>query len=613
MYKHLLVMSLLLINLNANINSNIEILTQKELELLKCNLLSECLESATGISSINGEGDIFQATNIRGNTSVNYNANTLLLVDGIPILNPYHGSFNLDSIPLSSISKIEIIKGTSSIIYGSNAINGAINIITKNDKDKATIQSRFGSYETFLASTSLSYILAQDLSLSLFAEHTKSSGEQLLIKDELGNTKDFEQSYKNSSLIAKLKYKDLWFHTQIFQRRLPNYKTQGFIYGALDAKEENYESEYTVGIGYKHNINKNIFLKLQSIYHKWDLTKDRLEDTSQWSYDSDSFYNELETHFFTNTDSSNILGVSYEIANAHRFISESSSYDVGINDKKTYNFSLYDNGKYKLDDELDFLYAGRYFYSSYYDATLNKYANNDNFSLSTGLIYNLAKNISLKALYSQAYREPTYFEKEVNTTTLIGNSNLSPELSKTYDLILSHELESLKYSLGLFYTQLENKISRVDINSSTQMNENIGNIDYYGVELNTKFRFSKTLWGFANYSYLQTDTNSDPSIKNFTYDHMLNIAISKLFAQQYLINTSIKYLDDWGEASSYTLLNFSFDYKPKSMKNLSYEMVMKNILDEKIELPEIERANQNVATIPSMYESRIYLGLKYDF
>ena len=580
---------------------------------MKCNSLSECLEFATGMSSVNGEGNIFQTTTIRGNTLINYNTNTLLLVDGIPVLNPYHGSFNLDSIPLSAISQIEIVKGAASVLYGSNAINGVINIITKDDKDKGMVRSRYGSYQTFLASTSLSYDLAEDLSLSLFAEHAKSSGEPLTIKDELGNTQEFEQAYKNSSLMAKLKYKDLWFHTQIFQRQLPNYKTRAFTDGGFDAKEENDESEYLVALGFKQDINKDIFLKLQSVYHKWNLTKERLEGTSEWDYDSDSFYNELEAHFFTNTDSSNILGVSYEIANAHRYLSENSSYDIGFCDEDTSNFSFYDNGNYQINNEFNFLYGGRFSYSSYYDKTQGKDIDNDNFSARTGLIYNPKKNISIKALYSQAYRIPTYFEKEVNSPTIIGNPNLTPELSQSYDLILVHELESFNYSIGVFYTSIKDKITRVDLNSTVQKNENIGDINYYGLELNTKFRFSKTLWGFANFSHVHPDTKSDERITKFTYNHMVNLAISKLFSQEYLINASVKHLDSWGDAGSYNLLNFSFDYKPKSMKNLSYEMVMKNILDEKIDLPEVARDNPNVTTIESMYESRIYLGLKYDF
>ena len=593
--------------------SAIEILTREELELLKCNTLSECLEYATGMSSVNGEGNIFSTTTIRGNTQVNYNTNTLLLVDGIPILNAYHGSYNLNSIPLSSIAQIEIVKGAASVLYGTNAINGVINIITISDKDKGMVRTRYGTNQTLLASTSLSYNLGEDFTLKLFAEHLQSAGETLHIKDEGSKTRDFAQDNTNHSLITKLAYKNLWLHTQLSQIKSPNYKTRGFTSGGLDAKEENNEQDYLLALGYKIDISKNIFLKFQSVYHDWKLTKERLENTEQWDYDSDSFYNELEAHIFTNKESSNILGVSYELTNAHRYKSEKSAYDIGKNDASTHNFSFYDNGNYKIADAINFLYGARYFYSSYHDTNQAKNIINDNLSFRTGLIYNPMKNVALKTLYSEAYRVPTYFEKEVNSDSVKGNANLTPELSKTYDLILVHELESFNYSLGFFYTQIQDKITRVDLNSTVKQNQNIGDVTYYGIELNTKFRFSKSFWGFANYSHTHPHTKTNNITTKYSYDNMINLALSKLFLEEYLINTNLKYLSDWGEASSYALLNFSLDYKPHYIKNLSFELIAKNVLDEKIDLPEIARNNIHVTTIPKLYEPKIYLGMKYDF
>ena len=108
--------------------SAINVMTKKEIELLRCDKLSECLEFATGISSVNGEGNIFATSTIRGNTQVNYNTNTLFLVNGVPVYNSYHGSFNIDTIPVYSVERIEILKGSNSVLYGTNAINGAINI-----------------------------------------------------------------------------------------------------------------------------------------------------------------------------------------------------------------------------------------------------------------------------------------------------------------------------------------------------------------------------------------------------------------------------------------------------------------------------------------------------
>src|SRR5581483_10637959 len=57
---------------------------------------------------------------------------TMILIDGVPAMNGFAGIYALNSLPMSIIDKIEIVRGASSTLYGSDAIAGVINIITKN-------------------------------------------------------------------------------------------------------------------------------------------------------------------------------------------------------------------------------------------------------------------------------------------------------------------------------------------------------------------------------------------------------------------------------------------------------------------------------------------------
>ncbi len=156
-------------------STSIQVITKEEIQFLNFNTLQEVLEYATGMSTVNGEANFFATTTIRGNTLVNYNTNTLLLIDGIPILNAYHGSFDFQVIPLSAIEKIEIVKGSNSVLYGSNAINGLINIISKKKDyldDKPVSVSgklKYGSFNTLHAENSILYS-NEDLSFCFFAD-----------------------------------------------------------------------------------------------------------------------------------------------------------------------------------------------------------------------------------------------------------------------------------------------------------------------------------------------------------------------------------------------------------------------------------------------------------
>lgn len=592
--------------------SAIEIITKEELELLKCNRLSECLEFATGMSSVNGEGNIFQTSTIRGNTLVNYNTNTLLLIDSIPINNAYHGSFNLDMMPISSIERIEIVKGANSVLYGSNAINGVINIITIDDNNELMLRSRYGTFDTWYSEARLVHNY-ENGSLRLFTDRTTSNEESFIIHDEKGETRDFAQGYQTDALVAKVNYDDLWMHLQFFDRHLDNYKTRGFLAGTppTDAKENNSEKEYLISLGYTYDINTNYSLKLQSTYHDWELDKARYNGV--WEYTSWSWYNEAELHMFENTASSNIFGISYEEANARRFKSEKNAYDIGKNNEKTYNYSIYDNGNYTINSKWNLIYGGRYFFSNYYDGLKNEDVQNDNFSLRTGLIYKLKENMSLKALYSQAYRIPTYFEKEVSSATVLGNAELSPEKSESYDLILVHQLHNFNYTLDLFYTSIDDKITRVDIGNEQFQNQNTGNVHYYGLELNSKFKFSNDLWGFAGYSYTKANDKSENNYEKLVYENMFTAAISKKAFKDFTFNASSKYLDSWGGASSYVLMNLSAEYEVSYLKGLSLELLANNIFNEEIDLPEIARDKPEVTSIPKDHSSRYYAGIKYIF
>jgi len=590
--------------------SAIEIITKDELEALKCNRLSECLEFATGISNVNGEGNVFFTSTIRGNTLVNYNTNTLLLVDGIPILNPYHGSFNLDMMPLSSIERVEIVKGANSVLYGSNAINGVINVITIDDNDEVMGRVRYGSYDT-LHLEARALVNYNNGSLKLFADRTTSKEERFKIRDENGETRDFAQGYETDSLIAKADYKKAWMHLQFYDRHLDNYKTRGFTVAGEDAKEKNSEKDYLLALGYDQDISRDFNLKMKTSYHDWELEKSRYN--GQWDYSSWSWFNEVELHMFEDAKSNNIFGLSYELASARRYKSENSSYDIGANNEKTQNYSIYDNGTYAFDETWSLVYGGRYFFSTYYDATQMKDIENDNLSLRGGLLYAIKQNMSIKMLYAQAYRVPSYFEKEVNSAKVQGNADLYPEESESFDLILVHQLKHFNYTADLFYTKIKDKISRVDIGGGIKQNQNSGNVDYYGLELNTKFRVDDTLWGFAGYSYTQSLNEDNIQQEKFVYDNMMTLGVTKNIFAKLNVNTAIKYLDSWGNAPSYVLMNLSADYELPVVKDLQIEVIANNIFNESIDLPEIARDAVEVQSIAKDYSTRFYVGLRYEF
>lgn len=89
--------------------------------------LDKVLENASGVNFIGSQ------VNIRGSSGYNYGAGTrvLMLIDGVPILPGDSGDLKWDMVPATQVDRVEIIKGAGSALYGSSAMGGVINIITK--------------------------------------------------------------------------------------------------------------------------------------------------------------------------------------------------------------------------------------------------------------------------------------------------------------------------------------------------------------------------------------------------------------------------------------------------------------------------------------------------
>ncbi|MFC1568865.1 TonB-dependent receptor domain-containing protein [bacterium] len=90
--------------------------------------LDEVLVNVSGLGIIDGQLEL------RGSTGFNWAAGSrvLLMIDGHPMINGDTGGISWDAIPVEEIERVEIVKGAGSALYGSNAMSGMVNIITRN-------------------------------------------------------------------------------------------------------------------------------------------------------------------------------------------------------------------------------------------------------------------------------------------------------------------------------------------------------------------------------------------------------------------------------------------------------------------------------------------------
>lgn len=104
--------------------------------------LNDILREQTGLALVNGHG---QGLQVQG-FSPDY---TLILVDGEPLVGRTAGTLDLSRLTVGNIKQIEIVKGPSSSLYGSEALAGVVNIITENpDRSRGSLSARYGANRT---------------------------------------------------------------------------------------------------------------------------------------------------------------------------------------------------------------------------------------------------------------------------------------------------------------------------------------------------------------------------------------------------------------------------------------------------------------------------------
>jgi len=182
--------------------SSVSVITRKELDKLNKTTVLEALEVMPGLCTIqNGPAGATASVLIRGANS----EHTKVLLDGVELNEPLSPSrsCNLAHILIEDVSRIEVIRGPQSTLYGTDALGGVINIITRQEKGapKFTISSQGGTYRTGAISASVSGGTAK-LSYSLGGAFMRSEGFSAASGDNTGNEE--KDGYRNSTASAQL-------------------------------------------------------------------------------------------------------------------------------------------------------------------------------------------------------------------------------------------------------------------------------------------------------------------------------------------------------------------------------------------------------------------------
>jgi outer membrane receptor for ferrienterochelin and colicins len=147
----------------------VTVISQRQIQQMGSLRLNEVLQEQTGLAIVTNHG---QGLQVQG-----FNPEyTLILIDGEPLIGRTAGTLELSRITVGNIKQIEIVKGPSSSLYGSEALAGVVNIITENPTAKrATFTTRYGTNQTLDFTSNLQW-KTERTSASLFANRYSTAG-----------------------------------------------------------------------------------------------------------------------------------------------------------------------------------------------------------------------------------------------------------------------------------------------------------------------------------------------------------------------------------------------------------------------------------------------------
>ncbi len=186
------------------VGSSLTVVTGEELVRTGRTFVLEALESVLGLSTVrNGGPGAASSVSVRGANS----EHTLFLIDGLELNDPINPSrsYDVSHLPLGQVERVEILRGPQGLLYGSDALGGVINIITRTGRGRPrlTMASSADTLPSLAADISLAGSGRKtDYSLGLF--HERTAGLSAASSAYPGNTE--KDGYRNVSLAARFGY-----------------------------------------------------------------------------------------------------------------------------------------------------------------------------------------------------------------------------------------------------------------------------------------------------------------------------------------------------------------------------------------------------------------------
>lgn len=473
----------------------------------------------------------------------------LILLDGKRINSDIGGQNDLSRINMSNIERIEIVKGAVSSLYGSDAIGGVINFISKKNRDKfhLTTTSRVGEHGDINQSNSIGINHGRWNSSTTFnLKHTDGwrNTTQEWYRGKLNEnsvTKTINRSTnysvseeltykasKNLTIDANLSFYEKWTHRPT---GIPQWRLYDFYY-----------RDQTYGAGGRYNLKNKNYISGDVSYDRYDYYYDYTsrEYTDYFDengdrivyFPDDRILQTSQRRILANLKGVFYLGKVHTLSTGAEYIGDKliSPFRLEGDETTAYSVSVYTQDEWNITDKFNITAGLRFGQHKEFGQTLTP---------KISAMYKLG-DFNLRATYSRGFKAPTVKELYYHYYATImskykayyGNTNLNPQQSDYYALNAEYQAGRFKASITGFHNNIRNMISlqtvatsyedKLQLVEETMKYVNLAKGRTYGVDFTLDIELPYNIKAGGSYSYLdakgqRTDDETANNYMQYVY------------------------------------------------------------------------------------------------
>jgi len=524
--------------------ASVTIITKEEIEATSARYVDDLLRDVVGVDVKRPRGISSSCTHIRLR-GFSHPRGTLILRDGMPINRIACGGGKHNEIPVELIERIEVVRGINSSLYGTSAMGGVINIITKKPEKelKGTVEGSYGTFDTWSSAMALSGPLKDNLGLQLYYSHLETDGYDPWSDSFIATKPAWVQKKFRETIVDQYRDADNVFARLTYE--IDPFSSLALTYSywnddISNGRKYNYNEfeRNRTSLSYEKKGRLNISASLYYLDEDFEFTYDRKPNKKiKKAFDTIEMISKIPVE-----DIGGMISISVPIKKRHLFTfgtdhrlgKMENRCDWKTSTRKTRTEGKQYRGSFFIQDEIDVGNVGpgnllatlnarvdwyKIYDGSFYDSTgkSEKYSDKsgEEFNPKLGLVYHLSDSTTLRASVGRASNIP-YLYSLYGTWECPpgkfneGNPDLGLEYAIGYEAGMEQRFgDQVMLRMTGFCNDINDWMARIYYKTQKGVKyyrwENIDEAETSGIELEAEYRPFKSLRLYANYAYLHTE------------------------------------------------------------------------------------------------------------